>query len=122
LLPRLGVSFFPRTDAGMFVINVKAPSGSRISVTESEVAKVEALIRQIVPERELGTILSNIGVTPGFSSIYTSNSAQHTAFVQVGLKEDHRVGLTSAQIANTTARYDYQTQRVVLDYQIGALR
>ena len=45
---------FPRTDAGMFVINVKAPSGSRISVTEAEVAKVEALIRQIVPPERSG--------------------------------------------------------------------
>ena len=92
LFPQLGLSFFPRTDAGMFVINVKAPSGSRIAVTESEVAKVEALIRRIIPARDLGVILSNIGVTPGFSSIYTSNSAQHTAFVQVGLKNDHQVG------------------------------
>jgi len=92
LYPRLGLSFFPRTDAGMFVINIKAPSGSRISVTEAEVAKVEELIRQTIPESDLGVILSNIGVTPGFSSIYTSNSAQHTAFVQVGLKEDHKVG------------------------------
>jgi multidrug efflux pump subunit AcrB len=92
LFPRLGLSFFPRTDAGMFSINVKAPSGSRISVTESEVAKVEALIRQIVPPEELDLILSNIGVTPGFSSIYTSNSAAHTAFVQVSLKDGHEVG------------------------------
>ena len=53
LFPRLGLSFFPRTDAGMFVINVKAPSGSRISVTEAEVAKVEALIRQIIPPSDL---------------------------------------------------------------------
>src|SRR5262249_20799411 len=37
-------------------------------------------------------ILSNIGVTPGFSSIYTSNSAAHTAFVQVSLKDEHKVG------------------------------
>ena len=92
LFPLLGLSFFPRTDAGMFVINVKAPSGSRLSVTESEVAKVEAVIRQIIPEHDLDKILSNIGVTPGFSSIYTSNSAQHTAFVQVGLKDDHTGG------------------------------
>src|SRR5215471_1607140 len=33
-----------------------------------------------------------------------------------------QLNLTSAQIANTTAGYDYQTQRAVLDYQIGALR
>lgn len=92
LYPRLGLSFFPRTDAGMFAIYVKAPSGSRIGVTESEVAKVEELIREIVPPHELGMILSNIGVTPGFSSIYTSNSAAHTAFVQVSLKDEHKTG------------------------------
>jgi len=92
LFPLLGLSFFPRTDAGMFVINLKAPSGSRISVTEREVAKVERLIRQIIPTSDLGVILSNIGVTPDFSAIYTSNSAQHMAFVQVGLKEQHAVG------------------------------
>ncbi len=34
-------------------------------------------------------IVSNIGITPDFSAIYTSNSGQHTAFVQVSLKEDH---------------------------------
>lgn len=92
LAPSLGLSFFPRTDAGMFVINVKAPSGSRISVTENEVAKVEALIRQVIAPDDLDVILSNIGVTPGFSSIYTSNSASHTAFVQVSLKDGHKIG------------------------------
>ncbi len=29
LSPFLGVAFFPRTDPGQFVINVKAPSGTR---------------------------------------------------------------------------------------------
>jgi multidrug efflux pump subunit AcrB len=90
--PRIGLSFFPRTDAGQFAINIKAPSGSRISVTENEVAKLEALIRRVVAPEDLGMIVSNIGVTPGFSSIYTSNSAAHTAFVQVSLKDGHKVG------------------------------
>jgi multidrug efflux pump subunit AcrB len=92
LFPGLGLSFFPRTDAGMFLINLKAPSGTRLSVTEDEVAKVETLVRQIVSSEDLGMIVSNIGSTPGFSSIYTTNSAMHTAFVQVSLKEDHKVG------------------------------
>ena len=30
LFPLLGLSFFPRTDAGQFVINLKAPTGTRI--------------------------------------------------------------------------------------------
>jgi len=37
-------------------------------------------------------IVSNIGITPDLSAIYTSNSAMDTAFVQVSLKEDHSVG------------------------------
>lgn len=31
------------------------------------------------------------------------------------------LNLTSAQIGDTSARYDYQAQRVILDYQVGAL-
>ncbi|HEX6894149.1 MAG TPA: efflux RND transporter permease subunit, partial [Bryobacteraceae bacterium] len=92
LYPLLGVAYFPRTDAGQFVINLKAPSGTRIELTQQEVEKVENEIRKIVPSNELGMIVSNIGVTPGFSAIYTPNSASHTAFVQVSLKEGHKVG------------------------------
>jgi len=92
LYPLLGVAYFPRTDPGQFVINLKAPSGTRIELTEQYVKRVEDEIRHIVPPNELGMIVSNIGVTPGFSAIYTPNSAQHTAFVQVSLQEDHKVG------------------------------
>ncbi len=92
LYPALGVSFFPRTDPGQFVINLKAPPGTRLEVTNQYVSRVEDEIRRIVPPHELGIVVSNIGVTPGFSSIYTSNSGQHTAFIQVGLKEGHKVG------------------------------
>ena len=92
LFPLLGVSFFPRTDPGQFVINLKAPSGTRLELTEDSVKKVEAAIRKVVSPEDLGMIVSNIGTTPDFSAIYTSNSASHTAFTQVSLKEDHRVG------------------------------
>jgi outer membrane protein len=33
-----------------------------------------------------------------------------------------QLNLTAAQIANTSARYDYQAQRIMLDYQTGVLR
>ncbi len=90
--PLLDLSFFPRTDAGQFVISLKAPSGTRIAVTENEVAKVEDLVRKTVAPEDLGMIVSNIGATAGFSSIYTSNSSMHTAFVQVSLKDEHKTG------------------------------
>ena len=91
LSPLLGVSFFPRTDPGQFVINVKAPTGSRLELTNEYISRVEADIRQVVPSDDLDLIVSNIGITPDFSAIYTSNSGQHTAFVQVSLKEGHKL-------------------------------
>ncbi len=92
IFPLLRVSFFPRTDPGQFMLNVKAPSGTRLEETEKLIARVEDDIRQVVPKNELGMIVSNIGVTPGFSSMYTSNSGSHTATVQVNLQEGHKVG------------------------------
>ena len=86
------LSYFPRTDPGQFVITVKAPTGSRLGVTSKLVAKVEDEVRQVVAPEDLQIVVSNIGVAPGFSSIYTSNTGPHTAFVQVGLKPEHRVG------------------------------
>src|SRR5665213_3118444 len=89
LYPLHGLSFFPRTDPGQFMINVTAPSGTRIELTDQYIARVEADIRSVVPEKDLGIIVSNIGTAPGFSSIYSSNSGPHTAFVPVSLKEGH---------------------------------
>jgi len=92
LYPLLGVAFFPRTDAGQFVINLKSPTGSRIEVTTADVDRVEALVRKVVAPDDLELVAANVGVQPGFSSIYTSNAGPHTATVQVALKETHRTG------------------------------
>jgi len=92
LYPALNVAFFPRTDPGQFMINIKAPTGTRLELTDQYVKEVEADIRDVVSKHDLGMIVSNIGVTPGFSSMYTSNSGQHTATVQVSLQEGHKVG------------------------------
>ena len=91
LYPFVGLAFFPRTDAGQFVINMKAPTGTRIEVTEDYVQKVENIVHQVVPPEELNSIVSNIGVMSDLSSLFTPNAGMHTAFIQVGLKEEHKV-------------------------------
>jgi hydrophobic/amphiphilic exporter-1 (mainly G- bacteria), HAE1 family len=91
LYPLIGKAYFPRTDPSQFVINLKAPTGLRIELTDQLVEKVEGIVREVVPAGDLRIVVSNIGVTPGFSSIYTPNSGPHTAFVLVGLKPDHHL-------------------------------
>ena len=95
IYPFLGLAFFPSTDAGQFTINVKAPTGTRLEITEQYVAQVEDLIRRVVGSKDLKMVVSNIGVVPGFSSLYTTNAGAYTATVQVALQDDHR--LSSAE-------------------------
>jgi len=90
LFPFLGLSFFPRTDAGQFVINFKAPSGTRLDATNEETTKLEGIVRRVVSKHDMGMIISNIGVNPGFSALYSPNAAMHTGFTQVALTSDHK--------------------------------
>jgi multidrug efflux pump subunit AcrB len=91
-LPFLGRAYFPRTDPGQFIIDVHMPSGSRLQVSNDYIARVEQVIRSVVKPKDLGMIVSNIGVYPDLSAIYTTNASMDTAFVQTSLKEDHSIG------------------------------
>ena len=91
IYPFLGLAFFPQTDAGQFTINLKVPTGTRIENTEAYVSKVEDLIRQQIDTKDLRMVVSNIGVMPDFSSLYTTNAGPYTATVQVQLNEPHQL-------------------------------
>jgi len=92
VFPFVGRAYFPRTDPGQFVISVKAPSGTRLEVTDRYMERVEDDIRAVIAKRDLQMIVSNIGITPDLSAIYTTNSAMHTAFVLVNLTDEHQGG------------------------------
>jgi hydrophobic/amphiphilic exporter-1 (mainly G- bacteria), HAE1 family len=89
IYPLLGLAFFPKTDAGQFTINLKVPTGTRIENTEQYVSNVEKLIRDKVDPKDLKMVVSNIGVVPDFSSLYTTNAGPYTATIQVALNEPH---------------------------------
>ena len=92
LFPFLGRAYFPRTDPGQFIINVRMPAGSRLEVSNDYIAQVENIIRGVVKPKDLDMIVSNIGAYPDLSAIYTPNASMDTAFVQTSLKQDHSVG------------------------------
>jgi len=120
LTPLIGVAFFPRSDAGQFVINVKAPTGTRIEVTEGYIKQVEEIVRQAVKPEDLSTIVSNIGVFPDLSALFTPNSGMHTATVQVGLKEDHSVS-SLIYMNDVRARIAKQLPQLRTYFQSGGL-
>jgi hydrophobic/amphiphilic exporter-1 (mainly G- bacteria), HAE1 family len=89
IYPLLGLAFFPQTDTGQFTINLKVPTGTRIEVTEQYVSKVEDLIRNTIKAADLKMVVSNLGVVPDFSSLYTTNAGPYTGTIQVQLQDDH---------------------------------
>jgi HAE1 family hydrophobic/amphiphilic exporter-1 len=120
LYPLVGEAYFPRTDPSQFVINLKATTGTRIEITDDLVQQVEQVVRDVVPPADLKIIVSNIGVTPGFSSMYTPNSGPHTAFVQVGLNAGHK--LSSFQYMDLVrARLKKDVPQVTAYFQTGGL-
>jgi multidrug efflux pump subunit AcrB len=120
LFPFLGRAYFPRTDPGQFVINVKMPSGTRLEVSDQYVAHVEDIVRQVVRPSDLGMVVSNIGVYPDLSAIYTSNASMDTAFVQVSLKQDHEVG-SYQYMARVRQRLSAEMPELTTYFQAGGL-
>lgn len=120
LFPFLGRAYFPRTDPGQFVIDVRMPSGTRLEVSNDDIAKVETIIRSVVKPSDLDMVVSNIGVYPDLSAIYTTNASMNTAFVQVSLKEDH--GIPSYEyMRRVRERLSAEMPELVTYFQAGGL-
>jgi multidrug efflux pump subunit AcrB len=120
LFPFLGRAYFPRTDPGQFVINVRMPSGTRLEVSNDYIAKVEDVIRHVVKPADLGMIVSNIGVYPDLSAIYTTNASMDTAFVQTSLVEAHSIG-SYEYMRRVQAALSRQLPELTAYYQAGGL-
>jgi outer membrane protein len=67
-----------------------------------------ALTKQLLDQSQLALDLAQTRYELGLGSIVELSQAQ--------------LGLTSAQIANTSAGYEYRAQRVLVDYATGVLR
>src|SRR5215471_4469677 len=69
LLRLIGQDFFPQVDAGTLRLHARAAPGTRIEQTEIRFADVEQEIRNVLPAREVDTILNNIGIPNAWGSL-----------------------------------------------------
>src|SRR6516164_8737143 len=93
LIPILGSDLFPTIDAGQIRLHLRGPTGLRIEETADLTGQVEQTIRQVVPARELHTILDNIGMPySGINLIYNNGGVIGTsdAEVLISLNSQHR--------------------------------
>ena len=120
--PSIGTDFFPSADAGLLKLHVRAPAGSRIEETERLVAQVEARIRAIVPQAELGTINAMLGVPSPLAIAFTptDNVSGADAELLVALAPEHAPTAgyearirTDLQTAFPDALFYFQTADIV---------
>jgi len=93
LTPWLGTDFFPAVDAGQIKIHVRAPTGTRVEETAKICDEVDGIIRQIIPAKDLESIVDNIGLPYSGINLSYSNSAPvgpADADILISLKENHR--------------------------------
>lgn len=120
MAPRLSTEFFPKVDAGQFILNVAAPEGTRVEKTEAIVAQIERLIREVVPPDQLDQIVANIGVPQGWMVLYTPVAGPHQSFLLVSLKHGHRLR-TDAVVAQLRERLYRDLPGLKFSFQTGGI-
>src|SRR5256884_1568870 len=89
----VGRDFFPLIDGGQIQLHVRAPAGTRIESTEAIFQKVEDKIREVIPEKDRGLIIDNIGLPARAYNLAFADGSTigiNDGVIQVKLKEGHR--------------------------------
>ncbi|HEY0940688.1 MAG TPA: efflux RND transporter permease subunit [Steroidobacter sp.] len=92
LVPFLGRNFFPSVDAGQIMIHFRAQPGTRVEETANLSARIQDVIRQVIPPRELALLVDNVGMP--FSSINMTYNNTGTigpadGDIQITLEAEH---------------------------------
>lgn len=101
IVPFIGRDFFPLVDAGIFRLHVKAPSGTRLEVTEQLFGQVEDEIKKVVPADEIALMIDNIGlVSVAYNLAFGDNATigPYDGEILVSLKPDRTMS-TPAYVA-----------------------
>src|ERR1700722_20226415 len=89
----VGRDFFPLIDGGQIQLHVRAPPATRIETTERIFQTVEDKIREVIPEKDRGLIIDNIGLparTYNLAFADGSTIGINDGVIQVALKEGHK--------------------------------
>jgi multidrug efflux pump subunit AcrB len=92
LYPFLGKNFFPEVDGGQIKLHVRAPTGMRVEDTAALVDHIEAAMREVIPAREVASIVDNVGLPVSSINLTYGNSGtigSMDADVLISLTADH---------------------------------
>jgi len=95
LLMAVGQDFFPYVDAGQIKFHVRVPAGTRLEETERTMARVEHIVRSVIPPKELRLITDHIGLPVYWALLFyqTDTIGPQDADLQIELSKKHRPSL-----------------------------
>ncbi|HEY4210938.1 MAG TPA: efflux RND transporter permease subunit [Steroidobacteraceae bacterium] len=92
LIPLLGRNFFPEVDSGQLKLHVRGPTGMRVEDSAALVDHVEAALREVIPPKEIASMVDNVGLPVSSINLTYSNSGvvgESDADILLTLKADH---------------------------------
>jgi CzcA family heavy metal efflux pump len=92
LAPFLGRNFFPSVDAGQILMHARGPIGMRVEESANQFAAIQKAIREIIPNREIETLVDNLGLpVSGINLTYNNTGVigSQDGDVQIKLAEGH---------------------------------
>ncbi|AKD57871.1 efflux RND transporter permease subunit [Spirosoma radiotolerans] len=94
LLPFVGRDFFPQVDGGQIRLHLRAPAGTRLESSEQITAQTAEIVREVIPEEEISSVISNIGLTSErynffFSDNSSASSADAELLISLGEERSH---------------------------------
>jgi multidrug efflux pump subunit AcrB len=104
----VGEDFFPSVDSGQFKLHLRAPTGTRIEETAALCDRVQAAIREVIPPKDIVSVIDNIGLPYSGINLSYTNSAP--------------IGSSDADILVTLAADHEPTDRYVHDLRLKLAR
>jgi multidrug efflux pump subunit AcrB len=92
LEPYLGQDFFPNVDGGQIKLHFRAQTGTRIEQTTKLADEIGTAIQKIVPPKDLGDVVDNIGMSASPINTGYNNSGtigMEDADILISLKPGH---------------------------------
>jgi multidrug efflux pump subunit AcrB len=115
----IGKEIFPQVDSGQIQLRMRAPTGTRIDVTEQDLLKVLAIIKQAAGPENVENSLAFVGTPPSdyaINTIYLWSSGPQEAVLQVALRkgsgistqalEEQLRGLFKVELKDVTVTFE----------------
>jgi multidrug efflux pump subunit AcrB len=74
IYPFLGRNFFPAVDSGQIKLHIRGPTGLRVEDTAVLADHIEAAMREVIPAREVASVVDNVGLPVSSINLTYGNS------------------------------------------------